>query len=176
MDPDPSSALILSTKPRIGSRLVGRTSIILQSNVLITGAISFIELRCTRSTRFSATSTKSVCGNSLKTVMISAFAYRRSDRWLCGSNVAPMIAVVPTISRTALNNSPSQSRHPCDTIAPCKPSKTISTGIAALSSVRSWSRKNSQVCWFITPPGSAQDAVPSTICQLNSAARTRAAG
>ena len=62
----PCSALIRSTKERIGSRLVGKTSIIRQSKVDITGRISPRVARSASSTTCSARSTKSVCGNSRK--------------------------------------------------------------------------------------------------------------
>ncbi len=82
----PCSALMRSTKERIGSRLVGSTSIMRQSKVEITGLISPRAAARPRSTTCSPRSTKSVCGNSRKKARMSAGATRFGVRWLCGSS------------------------------------------------------------------------------------------
>lgn len=168
--PVASSASIRSTKPRIGSRLVGSTSIMRQSNASMVGVISPRTVASVRRTQSSAVRTKSVWGNSLKTVMMSAPATRRADRWLWGSKVTPITASGARARQAAIS-APSGSTSPSAIIAPCRPSSTASTGRAA----RNWSsissRKPSQVARLTRPPGSAQVAVPS-IRVMSSRARS----
>ena len=83
-----SIASIRSTNPRIGSREVGKTSIIRQSKTDITGRTRPSSVSTAIRQRSSARSTKSVCGNSLNTVKKSAAATRFAVRWLCGSSSA----------------------------------------------------------------------------------------
>ena len=104
-----SIASIRSTNPRIGSREVGKTSIIRQSKTDITGRTLPSSVSAAIRQRSSARSTKSVCGNSLNTVKKSAAATRFAVRWLCGSSSAQTSTPGPTIARTRASRSPSGS-------------------------------------------------------------------
>ena len=110
ISPVPSISLARSIKDRIGSRDVGNTSIIWQSNTALVGMISPRSVFKTRSTTARPVSTKSVWGNSLNATMTSAFFTRKSVKWLCGSKLVPITTSGPTIARMRAIRSPSQSR------------------------------------------------------------------
>ena len=170
----PSRAEILSTKPRMGCSVVGKLPIMRQSASDITGRISPRIARSVSSTTSSPRSTKSVWGNSLKQMISVALRTRLTVMWQCGSSSTPIGTSGPTMARTCSRMSPSQSSQPSATMAPCMPSSTPSTGMAARSCCSTSSRKVSKASRETRPAGSAKVQVPSIRVQPSSRARRRA--
>jgi len=69
----------------------------------------FSAIAAQKSISSTARSRMSVCGYSFQQIRRSAFSTIAALRWLCGSSVPPITTSGPTIARTRLSRSPSQS-------------------------------------------------------------------
>ena len=164
----PSMALRRSTKLRAGSTGVRTTPMVLQSYTPGTGRICPRAVATQARTSSSPRSTASVWGYSRNAISRLAWRTIASVRWVCGSSSAPITTEGPTISRTRLMRSPSQSSQPSAAMAPCRPSSTISTGIAAFRSSSRRARSVSWACRVVVPPGTAKATRPSLRCRPSS--------
>jgi hypothetical protein len=159
----PSSACSRSTKPRRFARGVQDRDHLAVDHAA-TGRTRPATCAAHRSTSSKARSSMSVCGYSLKAISRSACRSHRGT----GGGAGRARRQPPRRARRCAHRasrSPSQSSQPSATIAPCRPSTTMSTGSAARRSASSSSRNVSQAWRVVVPPGCAKATRPSTTVQ-----------